>query len=52
MIAAYNSSDDSSDDNSNGSGNSADNTNTENDDQSAFDHENEGTLILDATLPF
>ena len=49
MIAAYNSSDDSSDDNSNGSGNSADNTNTENDDQSAFDHENEGTLILDAT---
>ena len=49
MIAAYNSSDDSSDDNSNGSGNSADNTNTEKDDQSAFDHENEGTLILDAT---
>ena len=49
MIAAYNSSDDSSDDNSNGSGNSADNTNTENDDQSASDHENEGTLILDAT---
>ena len=49
MIAAYNNPDDSSDDDSNGGGNSADNTNTENDNQSACEPENEGTLILDAT---
>ena len=49
MIAAYNNPDDSSDDDSNGGGNSADNTNIENDNQSACEPENEGTLILDAT---